>query len=226
MNELNNFDDYVDSYDNILSKDLKFFSKNTNYFAKYKINILFSELNIKNPIKVLEPGCGTGRNLFFLKKYFPNAEIVGTDISKKSVEYVKKNLKNIKCYSEDDIDVELTDFDLIFVAGVYHHLDSSSWNKFTELCMQRLKNNGNLVIFEHNPFNPITRLIVSRCPFDNGVKLIKMKTLINHFEENNLTLQERGYCLIFPYFMRFLQKFEFLFKYVPLGGQYYIHLTK
>ena len=32
---------------------------------------------------------------------------------------------------------------------------------------------GLVVVFEHNPLNPLTRLVVSRVTFDDGVRLLR-----------------------------------------------------
>ncbi len=63
------------------------------------------------PQKILEYGCGIGRNLEFIKQYFPKSGISGCDISKESLQYAKKN-NGITLYhlGKDKIDEK---FDLI-----------------------------------------------------------------------------------------------------------------
>ena len=46
---------------------------------------------------------------------------------------------------------------------------------------QRLAPGGAIVIFENNPFNPVTRKIVNDCPYDKDAILLKpskLKTLL------------------------------------------------
>ena len=38
-----------------------------------------------------------------------------------------------------------------------------------------LKNDGQLIIFEHNPLNPITRKIVKECEYDEDAILLTPK---------------------------------------------------
>jgi len=226
MNFDNDFDNYVDNYDELLSKDTNFFTKNTDYFSEYKIEIIKKRLKILSPQKILEPGCGIGRNLKELRKAYKNSIIVGTDISKQSVAYVNANINFVECFEEDFVDHKLNNFDLLLVSGVYHHLDTKNWDSFTDLCAKRLKKGGEMVIFEHNPFNLITRYIVSRCPYDKGVRLIRKKNLINCIKNHKLSVLNEGYCLFVPQKFNALKKYEYFFRWLPLGGQYFIHVKK
>ena len=73
MNE-NDFDKYADNYDNILGNKLSFFESDHTWFAEEKVIIVHN--NIKSdPEKILEFGCGTGRNLKYLRMQFPSATI-------------------------------------------------------------------------------------------------------------------------------------------------------
>ena len=63
------FDNYTESYNKILSDQLNFFDSNDEYFSEYKIRILKKYVDIL-PNKILEFGCGVGRNLKYLHQYF------------------------------------------------------------------------------------------------------------------------------------------------------------
>lgn len=64
---------------------------------------LFGRLNILNKIpyqkndhfKLVEIGCGTGFNLYNISKKFPNAKLVGLDISKDMINIADKKLSHI-----------------------------------------------------------------------------------------------------------------------------------
>ncbi len=87
-----------------------------------KINLnkfILEKLKDLNPKSILDLGCGRGMQVEVLNGKFPNAKIVGVDISKESINYVKSLLadkKNISFYS-DSIENYLlnnrTKFDLI-----------------------------------------------------------------------------------------------------------------
>ena len=59
-------------------------------------------------------------------------------------------------------------FDLVIAVCVFHHVEIAERQKFM-IELKRVARPGGLVcIMEHNPYNPLTRLAVMRCPFDHG----------------------------------------------------------
>ena len=85
---------------------------------------------------------------------------------------------------------------------------------------------GELFLFEHNPYNPITRKIVSECIYDEDAILIKPKELIDLASETHLKYIKHRYCLFVPPKYKFLTKLEKYLGSIPLGGQYWVHLIK
>jgi len=58
------------------------------YYLEYYLERYLNERNER--IKILEIGCGGGRNLFFLKEKYNRLNIFGTDISKTAIEFARK----------------------------------------------------------------------------------------------------------------------------------------
>ena len=115
-----NFDDYTDDYNSLLRESTKFFSASEQYFAKYKIDLV--RASIKHPVsRILEYGCGIGRNIRYLQTAFPDAEIVGTDISEASLEIAGTENPGV-AFEVETPQLNLGMFDLIFIAGVFHHI--------------------------------------------------------------------------------------------------------
>lgn len=87
-----------------------------------------------------------------------------------------------------------------------------------------------MILFEHNPLNPLTRKIVRECPFDKGV------TLIPAFRMKRLALRAFGsvrnvrirYTIFFPRkgIFKKLLPLERKLWWLPLGGQYYMEYIK
>jgi hypothetical protein len=90
--------------------------------------------------------------------------------------------------------------------------------------MNMLKNmlapNGKVFFFEHNPYNPITRWVVSRCEFDRDAILITPRDSRNLFETSGFNVDSTKYILFFPHMLRFLSKVESSLKWLPFGAQY------
>jgi len=217
-----NFDNYAKRYDQLLQEQLHFFADN-NYFAEYKINLV-KQLVLKSPRNILEYGCGIGRNIPFLKQTFSQATIAGFDISVKSLELAHENNPDIEFYSS--ITANTPTFDLIFLAGVMHHISPELRAEVCQQLFSLLNKGGELFIFEHNPVNPVTRYMVNHCEFDEDAVLLYPKELKQLLVTHHFHLQQLRYTLFFP---NFLQKLRFLERHMgwlPLGGQYVIHAVK
>ena len=217
------FDEYADDYEQLLKDQLKFFNEDRSYFSKYKIDLVKKECikNLIKPKKILEFGCGIGLNIPFIEKGFPDSKIYVSDISNKSLKYVNKKYKKVKVLNDNDI--EKYKYDFIFVAGVIHHIHPKLRNDVIKRLLFILKPEGSLFVFEHNPYNPVTRHMVNTCPFDEDAVLIKMKDMKSDFLKNSaFKVKSSGYCLYFPERFKFMNGLENILKYIPLGGQYYV----
>lgn len=219
------FDEFADRYSDLLRAHTGFFSSDEAYFARYKVEILRRLVSF-DPRRVLEYGCGTGSNIPFLHKAFPGAEIAGSDVSEKSVQVARAANPGARFWIEGQTQREQDSFDVIFVAGVFHHVPPPERGDVARLLYARLRNGGMLVVFEHNPFNPITRRIVSTCPYDEDAVLLRPRELRDWLGRAGLAEISQGYSLFFPPRLTWLLRVEPLLQWLPLGGQYWIAATK
>jgi len=219
------FDNYTENYNELLHRETNLFSPDNVYFAEYKV-LLAREIIHDEPRRVLEFGCGIGRNMPFLRDVFRTAEIMGSDVSEKSIEFARLSNKDTYCWVEGNTADEKSDFDLIFVSCVFHHIPPPEREETMGKIYRRLVTGGNLLIFEHNPNNPITRKIVNDCPYDRDVWLLKPRQLKQHIETAGLTVLRWGYSLFFPPRFKMLNKWEKYLSSLPLGGQYWINAVK
>ena len=169
------FDNYTSNYNQLLHQRTRLFSSDEAYFARYKVQIL-SERIQREPRRVLEFGCGIGRNIPFLCETFRSAEIMGSDISAISLEIARTKNPGIYFWREGDVAAAQRNFDLILVAGVFHHIPTSERVAVARLLFSRLVSDGLVFVFEHNPYNPVTRRIVSNCPYDEDAVLLRPET--------------------------------------------------
>lgn len=217
------FDEYTDNYNELLHESTKFFSTSEEYFAKYKIELVRSE--ITRPInRILEYGCGIGRNIRYLQAAFPGAEIIGTDISEASLTIAASENPGVRFEAERE-NLDLGQFDLIFVAGVFHHIPPPERPSVSRLLAKRLTKAGSLCVFEHNPFNPVTRRIVNTCPYDADAVLLKPSELRSLLHQAELMTRGQAYCLFIPPKLSRLAPIEKYLEWLPLGGQYWINAS-
>ncbi len=223
-----NFDEFASNYDAHLQETLKGFGEESAYFAEYKVRLVKERLGktaAAAPKTILEYGCGTGRNLTFLRAYFPNAIIDGCDISEESLRLAAKRAPDVTLFTLP-ADAPLKQYDLIFIACVFHHIAPMERMSVFEQIYSMLNSGGELFVFEHNPYNPVTQRMVSTCPFDKDAILLPPSELVMFTKATQLKLIEKTYALFFPALLKALRPLEAYLGWLPLGGQYYVRAVK
>ena len=222
INKSVNFDDFSTNYEDKILKSFGNIDSNVSYYHSGKAKIAKRELAF-DPNKILDFGCGIGSMLKFLKENFKNSEFYAFDESLKSLEHIKLNYPDVNClYDLNTIEK----FDLVILSNVIHHVKSGERNNFFKKIYNLLDDNGKLLIFEHNPYNPITLRVVANCEFDIDAELIKKKNLIKLCNENNFQLQKSGYIHFFPSKLKFFFNLERYLKWFFLGAQYFCIFRK
>jgi SAM-dependent methyltransferase len=112
-------------------------------------------------------------------------------------------------------------FDLVTAVCVYHHVPLEARQTLTSEIGRVLRPGGIFCMIEHNPFNPVTRLIVSRTPVDADAILLPPREARGLTAEAGFALIEQDYFLYFPQALyRYVGGLETLLTKLPLGGQY------
>lgn len=226
MDNEKKFDDIAKTYDDVLAKSIAVYGKDISFYAEYKVKLMSKNIKNRYPPKVLEFGCGSGRNIKYLRQYFSGSEITGCDISSASLSEARKaNPKSDFVTVEEALNKKEL-YDLILVAGVFHHVIPEKRAGILSKLHSLLTNSGELFVFEHNPYNPLTRQVVNTCSFDKGALLLKPRELLQCALKTNFQVKQKRYCLFFPSVLKALQPLEPLISFLPLGGQYYVKLGK
>jgi len=82
-----------------------------------------------------------------------------------------------------------------------------------------------MFLFEHNPFNPLTRWIFERCPFDVDAEMLNLRSALEMSRDAGFKSEQHGYTLFFPRQLAFLRRIEPWLKRLPLGAQYYVQMA-
>lgn len=213
------FDQYAGQYEAILAAQTNFFDGDSNYFARYKIELL---KQMVGPVgAVLDFGCGIGRSMPHLRELFPDADIVGCDPSADSLAIARSQNPTCRFVTNDELDPD-GKFDLVIASCVFHHIPPEHRQMAMRYCYSRLKEGGHFVIFEHNPINPVTRRLVKQCPFDTDAVLLTMRETIDRMRNAHFKVDESNYCLFFPKPLAALRSLEKYLGWLPMGGQYFV----
>lgn len=78
----------------------------TKKFAEYKVQLLEALCKPKRNEKILDFGCGTGRSLFYLDRYFSGngIELFGCDISKESLKIARQTVPSATLFLNSSIE--------------------------------------------------------------------------------------------------------------------------
>ena len=229
--EKTEFDQFSDNYDEILNAQLKGVGGNSSYFAYYKVQIVAANEPTNDRLDILDFGCGVGNSSAYFRELFPQSKITGIDVSADSIKSAQsKKIANCAFLAFEGLTLPFEDqkFDVVFTSMVFHHIPHEKHEAFFKEIYRVMKPGGSFYIFEHNPYNPITRKIVKECEFDHDAVLLypmKTKKFLTRIGFNQPDL---NFTLFFPRHQIFKPFFnlENWMRKLPIGGQYYVHARK
>jgi SAM-dependent methyltransferase len=221
------FDKFADEYLASHARNLRISGEEPAFFARYKIEALrrrWDALGRAEPAAVLDFGAGIGNSLPHLKAAFPQARLVGLDLSERSLAVAAQRFPDVAelvRYDGGTPPLPPASFDLIFSACVFHHIPYTEHGRILAELRTLLKPGGALAIFEHNPVNPVTRYIVATCPFDENAVLIPAPAFARRQREAGFSKVSTAYTGFFPGPLKALRPLERFMTGVPFGAQYY-----
>ena len=219
------FDDYTENYNKLLSDSTRFFSASEEYFARYKVDVVRRQVS-GDVGRLTEYGCGIGRNVPFLQRAFPGAVVTGSDISGASLDIARRDNPGVLFFQEGADAAPTAPVDVEFVAGVFHHVPLAERHGVARTLFERLVPGGRVFVFEHNPYNPVTRRIVSNCPYDEDAVLLPPAELTGLLAAAGFEVERRAYCLFVPPRLAALAGLERVLGWLPLGGQYWVQARR
>jgi len=215
------FDRFSSEYTDILNRDLRLSGEGVEYFAEYKSYCVKECLDKDFRGRILDYGCGIGLLTKQLRERFDGecAEIVGYDESSESIKKASKNVKHT-LFTDNLEKLGKKYFDVVIIANVLHHVSVGKRQIFLNRIMNFLKKGGYIFIFEHNPYNLITRCIVKSCILDKNVFLLRLSESISLLYSAGATIFVKRYIVFFPKFMKMFRFIEPRMGRLPFGAQY------
>jgi len=225
QNSGRDFDTFAEDYGTVLDSALAPLGQKTTYFDDYKIDCLRRVMVTgPRPSHVLDFGCGVGRLSCLLARELPEASVCGVDTSPASLSQaalLAAGIPNVT-FSESIPSGGL--YDLTIAANVLHHIPRGDRVLRLGELGRCLSPEGRLVIFEHNPLNPLTRIIVARCAFDRDASLLRRAEVGRLARAAGLRSVGHRYIVFFPPHLACLRSVESLLSPLPFGAQYMVVL--
>jgi SAM-dependent methyltransferase len=219
------FDRYADQYDALLGKAIPGALDEEGYFAEYKVVRMARQLAGKTTARILDFGCGAGRSLHYLEQHFPDSEIWGFDLSPASLEIAARRVPRARLASDWSA-LTTTRFDAVLAANVFHHIPPDEQVGALARCRDVLAPGGQLFVFEHNPWNPLTRWVFERCAFDVDAKMLSLRDMLALARRAGFSRTGHAYALFFPKQLSALRPLERILGWLPLGGQYVVRMAR
>jgi SAM-dependent methyltransferase len=218
---LSEFDTFAVNYEELVSDSIRITGESSDYFAAYKAAYIARRIAPPPGGKSLDYGCGVGLLSAHLKLRLSGMQIDGFDVSKDSVARIGESLLRQGTFSSNLNDLA-HDYDFIVLSNVLHHVKPEERANLIRQAGSRLANGGKLVLFEHNPINPLTRWAVSQCPFDEDAVLLPCRETQGYFRRGDLRLMWRDYIVFFPRWLRWFRQLEPSLRWCPMGAQYVV----
>lgn len=149
----------------------KLYHRLNNYLSsedseKSVILFFIRGVNIKRNFKILDVGCGYGRNMISIKENLQGIDIDGVDANDNIVKVNKD--KGLSCYTIEEFENIEKKYDLLIFSHIIEHFAPNELKMVLESYFARLKDDGHVIIstpllwkgfywdFDHiKPYHPI-----------------------------------------------------------------------
>ena len=227
VNEPRLFDEYATKYSTTVQDVIGASGESVEYFARLKIDLMRDALAGESVETILDFGCGIGNTTRELATQFPTAAITGYDASSESIAVARgltsEDGRTSFMEAEDDrLPFADESFDAAFTACVFHHIERAEHGSWARELLRVLRPGGTLFLFEHNPYNPLTRKVVRECAFDEGVILLEPGYARRMLGEAGFLAGSPKFYFFFPHVLKALRPGERALRRVPFGAQYYV----
>jgi SAM-dependent methyltransferase len=217
------FDAYAETYERDLNNGLSVSGESRDFFLQGRVRWLRGRMAEKalRADRVLDYGCGTGAAVRVLRDGLGALEVVGVDTSVEELAVARRQNPGVEFHPVGE-HVPAGDFDLVYCNGVFHHIPPPERPAAVRRIGESLKPGGLFALFENNPWNPGTRYIMSRIPFDRDAITLPPPESRALMQGAGFTVLRTDFLFFFPRLLRALRPLESRLSGVPLGAQYLV----
>lgn len=113
------FDAHAEAYRAIINKYAAASGESLEFYIDHRLALLRArcdEAGARPPARILDFGCGIGLTELFLRRHFPDAEILGVDVSAESLRVEERGLPGVRFLVATDtaLPVEAASCDLVY----------------------------------------------------------------------------------------------------------------
>jgi trans-aconitate methyltransferase len=172
-------------------------------------------------------GCGTGSASPFLRALMGVESVLGVDISAKSLEVAKRTYGAARTQFLLVSQYQPSErIDLAFCNGVFHHIPLTERTAAVNYLYRSLRPRGLFAFWENNPWNPGTRHVMRRVPFDRDAITLTPPEAQRLLRAGGFDILQTDFLFIFPRLLRWFRRIEPFVSRLPLGAQYQLLCRK
>ncbi len=222
------FDAYAAQYEQALNEGLSISGESPEYFARQRIEWTAKVLSDTAGVKrVLDFGCGVGLAVPLIREVLRPKFICGFDPSRAAIDRARDELGDADTQfvaKSDQITAEA--FDVAYCNGVFHHIDPTARQAALQTVFDALRPGGWFALWENNPWNPGTRYVMSRIPFDRDAIVVSPVACRQMLRLAGFHVLRTDAWFLFPRSLSWLRPLERLVHRLPLGAQYVVFAQK
>ena len=223
-NGVERFDEYATTYDAALAAGLSATGEGREFYARERVKWVarrLRDLGLR-PWTILDYGCGTGTAVPLLLDAFEGASVRGVDPSARSLAVARDAVPSPRAeFSTIDDFVPRGDVDLAFCNGVFHHIPLAERDAAVAYVHASLRPGGVFAFWENNPWNPGTRYVMRRIPFDRDAETLSPPAARALLRRGGFAVLATDFRFFFPRWLSALRPLEdSALSRLPLGGQY------
>jgi SAM-dependent methyltransferase len=118
------------------------------------------------------------------------------------------------------------EIDLAFCNGVFHHIPPAERAAAVAYLRAALRPGGVFALWENNPWNPGTRMVMRRIPFDRDAQTLSAPAARRLLRAGGFEIERTDFLFVFPRALRMLRPLERRLASAPLGAQYVVIARK
>lgn len=215
------------SYRDEIDKSIAFTGTDHEFFivekGKLILDLIAQNFSLNAKAKVLDVGCGHG----FVHPGLVAAghEVTGVEIADKVLAIARRDNPAVHYCAYDGNTLPFSDgsFDVVIAMCVVHHVPVPKWAAFVRELYRVVRAGGLIVIFEHNPLNPVTTYLFKYGfnGMDKGATMVRRQRLETLLRTAGCPSVRSSYIFFTPFGGRFFRAMDRKLGWLPFGAQYF-----
>lgn len=223
------FDAYADRYVETVTAGIRLSGEHATYFPALKARLAAGLVGARQARAILDFGCGIGMTTRALAAEFAGARVTGVDESAESLAAGARALSpdeaaRVRFEHVPGATLPFADgtFDVVFVSNVFHHIPPGARAAAARELARVAAPGAWVLVFELNPYNPLTVRVTRAIPFDAGVALLPPGETRRLLAAAGVGDLDARYYFFFPRALRALRVLEPALGWLPLGAHYLV----